>query len=81
MLSTIYIKCTSCKSRDWHENRFVRPNIENATSARASSIFWSIFVTLKKSITYSTEKVLGVTSCCLLSTRNLVKNAHRDSKS
>ena len=39
MLSTIYITCISCKSRDWYENRILRPNIENADSARASGIF------------------------------------------
>ena len=36
----------SCKSRDWYKNRIVRPNIENAASARASgSSLIKIFVT------------------------------------
>ena len=35
MLSTIYMICISCKSCDWYKNRIARPNIENATTAKA----------------------------------------------
>ena len=36
MLSTIYTIGISCKSCDWYKNRIIGPNIENATSAKAS---------------------------------------------
>ena len=80
MISTIYMTCMSCKSRDWFKNISVRPNNENAASARASGSFWSIYL----SITYSTWKVLGVTFCCFWSTCDfdqkayiyLISNAH-----
>ena len=50
MLSTIYMACISCKSRDWYMNRIVRPNIENAASARAFGSFWSKYFLYKKRV-------------------------------
>ena len=50
MLSTIYMTCISCKSRDWYKNRIERPNIANAASARASGSFWSKYLLHKKRV-------------------------------
>ena len=50
MLSTIYMTCISCKSCDLYKNRIVRPNIENAASARASDSFWSKYLLHKKRV-------------------------------
>ena len=50
MLSTIYMTCISCKSRDGYEKRIVRPNIENATSPRVSSSIWSKYLLHKKRV-------------------------------
>ena len=88
MLSTIYMTCISCKSRDWYKNRIVRPNIENAASARASGSFWS------KSLLHNKRVLLVLPEKCweslyavcevlviLIRTCALVKNAHRASTS
>ena len=48
MLITIYMTCISCKSRDWYKSRIVRPNIENAASARASGSLWSKYCYRRK---------------------------------
>ena len=88
MLSTIYMTCISCKSRDWYKNRIVRPNIENAASARASGSFWSKYLLPKKRVLlvlpekcweslYAVCEVLVI----LIRTCALVKNAHRASTS
>ena len=39
MLNIIDMKCITCKSRDKYKIRIVRPNIENAASARVSGSF------------------------------------------
>ena len=38
----------SCKSRDLHKNRIVRPSTENPASARASGSFWSKLLLQKR---------------------------------
>ena len=50
MHCTFYMTCISCKSRDCYENRIVRPNMENATSARASGSFWSKYLLHKNRV-------------------------------
>ena len=40
-LVTISMTYVNCSSRDWYENRIVRPNIENSAIAKASGSFWS----------------------------------------
>ena len=84
MLSTIYMTYISCKSRDKYKNRIVRPNIENAASARSSGRFWSKYLLHKKRVLfvlpekcweplYAVCEVLVI----LIRTLALVKNAHR----
>ena len=88
MLSTIYMTCISCKSRDWYKNRIVRPNIENAASARAYGSFWSRYLLHKKRVLLTLpekcwESLYAVCEVLLILIRKraLVKNAHRASTS
>ena len=84
MLSTIYMICISCKSRDRFKNRIVRPYVENAASVRASGSFWSKYLLHKKRVLlilpekcweslYAVCEVLVI----LIRKRELVKNAQR----
>ena len=50
MFNTIYMTCSSSKSRDGYKNRIVRPNIINAARARASGSFWSKYLLHKERI-------------------------------
>ena len=78
----------SCKSLDWYKKRIVRPNIENAASARASGSFWSKYLLHKKRVlVVLTEKcweslyVVCEVLVILIREHALVKNAHHASTS
>ena len=68
VLSTIYVTCISCWSRDWYNIRIHRPCIENAAGARTYGNFGQniSFTRIEDYLLYlkSADTIL----CCLFST-------------
>ena len=61
MHSTIFMTCTSLKSRDWYKNRIVSPKSSKKPLVPGHPVVFGQNISYIRK--YSTLKVLGVTLC------------------